>query len=100
MMAEFVENLDSYADKYTIDPATGDVFLQNFSVFSSNDCAVRSFNDLTDIGKNNYLSSQVIDTIRMIYLNTPGSDKQAIYTGYPDGNLYISGSNIGFLIDV
>lgn len=72
-MADFVENFDSYADKYTIDAATGDVYLQNFSVFSSKDCAVRSFNDLTDTGKNDYLSSQVIDVIRMVYLDTPNT---------------------------
>ena len=46
-MADFVQNIDQYAGKYTIDAETGELYFVNFSAFSSKDCSVSTFNDLT-----------------------------------------------------
>ena len=57
IMANFTDNIDTdFVNVRTISE-DGAVQLHDFSVFSSSDCAVKTFDDLTDVGKNAYLSS-------------------------------------------
>ena len=48
LMANFTKNIDTdFVDNRSVD-ADGVIQLNNFSLFSSKDCAVRTFEDLTE----------------------------------------------------
>ena len=88
-MTDFVQNKDSlYADKFKEED--GEICMVNTSLLLSHNCIESSFSQLSSLAQKNYLASQVVDAIRLVYVNHEASGAKEILTGYPDGHLYLT----------